>query len=248
MAPTFADPPTISPTKISAQRYAIAFDVTFDGISAAVALRNSDLLSDSICNYMEYDTERCKVIAVSSPNEGSRTTLGAKLWSVMSGVVDSALPLRWRRELADSAAVTILVDLFMYPEWQSPAIHQISKYINDASAFGYVAKLRLSSALGTLTSTSVALARKVNNTDTSLFQHSCSLDDSLNLYWSLDTASPSRYVRGMLEISGKKWISGGVVLSDVRTMVHDPNNIVFVYNAETDRVRSCMIFSFIGEH
>lgn len=236
MAPTFADPPTIAPTKISAQRYAIAFDVTLNGISAAVALRNLDLLSDTICIYMDYNPERCKVIAAASLTEASISSLGTKVWSVMSGVVNSALPLHWRRGLTDSAAVTILVDLFMYPEWQSPAIFQISTFITDTSAFGYASILRSNSALSALTSTSVVLARKVNNTDTSLYEHSCALDDSLTLYWSLDTATPSKYVRGMLEISGKKWIAGGVILSEVRTMVHDPNNIVFTYNAETDRV------------
>ena len=41
----------------------------------------------------------------------------------------------------------------------------------------------------------------------------------------------------MLQLSGSKWVAGGVVLDAVRTMVvPEKNNIVFTYNAETDRV------------
>lgn len=247
MAPTFANPPTISPTQISAARHSILIDVRYDGMSKSAVINNSDAISDAICSHMDYRGERCKLIAALNDQSGD-TVVPASLWSTVSDILDGAIRKRFRfirptRELTPNAKSigTIIVDGFMYPEWQQPAIRSISEYINTAGSGGYTEALRALVGMGDLIGTTVLRARIVNNTDSALFAHSCSIDESLALFWALDTARPARFVRGLLQIGGTHWVAGGVVGDDVRAMVTDPNNVVFLFNAETDRVSILLV-------
>jgi hypothetical protein len=93
IAPSYAFPPSVAPTKISAARYAVEFEIEYNDISPADAIANSDLLANTICEYMNYENTRCKVIKISAPAAASgpspsayRASL-ARVWQYMGAAV-----------------------------------------------------------------------------------------------------------------------------------------------------------------